>query len=207
MSDSVRPHRWQPTRLPRPWDSPGKNTGVGCHCLLQCMKVNSESEVAQSCPTLATLWTAAYQAPPSMGFSRQKYWSGCHCLLPENSNKLLRFQSFLSNFDLTSQPSSAEPFFFPFPPHFPLSLNFGILKHFSLALFSLLFTLILLVISSEYIFSHIDFIISSMFILGGRSIFNFLSYFTVIHIPYSHFLKTLQCVFPKIKVFSYITII
>ena len=51
MSDSVQPHRWQPTRLPRPWDSPGKNTGVGCHFLLQCMKVKSESEVAQSCKT------------------------------------------------------------------------------------------------------------------------------------------------------------
>ena len=53
VSDSVRPHRQQPTRLPRPWDSPGKNTGVGCHLLLQCMKVKSESEVAQSCPTLS----------------------------------------------------------------------------------------------------------------------------------------------------------
>ena len=52
MSDSVWPHRRQPTRLPRPWDSPGKNTGVACHFLLQCMKVKSESEVAQSCPTL-----------------------------------------------------------------------------------------------------------------------------------------------------------
>ena len=51
VSDSVRPQRWQPTRLRRPWDSPGKNTGVGCHCLLQCMKMKSESEVAQSCPT------------------------------------------------------------------------------------------------------------------------------------------------------------
>ena len=50
--DSVRPHRRQPTRLPHPWDSPGKNTGVGCRFLLQCMKVKSESEVAQSCPTL-----------------------------------------------------------------------------------------------------------------------------------------------------------
>ena len=49
----VRPHRWQPTRLPRPWDSPGKNTGVACHFLLQCMKVKSESEVSQSCPTLS----------------------------------------------------------------------------------------------------------------------------------------------------------
>ena len=123
MSDSVQPHRRQPTRLPRPWDSPGKNTGVGCHFLLQCMKVESESEVAQSCPTLsdpmdcslpgstihgifqarvlewgtivfsayylqrsdqslsrvrlfATPWTVAHQAPPSMGFSRQEYWSG-----------------------------------------------------------------------------------------------------------------------------------
>ena len=51
MSDSVRPYRRQPTRLPCPWDSPGKNTGVGCHFLLQCMKVKSESEVAQLCPT------------------------------------------------------------------------------------------------------------------------------------------------------------
>ena len=53
LSNSVRPHRQQPTRLPHPWDSPGKNTGVGCHFLLQCMKVNSESEVTQSCPTLS----------------------------------------------------------------------------------------------------------------------------------------------------------
>ena len=51
MSDSVRPQRQQPTRLPRPWDSPGKNTGVGCHFLLQGMKVKSESEIAQSCLT------------------------------------------------------------------------------------------------------------------------------------------------------------
>ena len=53
MSDSVRPHRRQPTRLPRPWDSPGKNTGMGCHFLLQHRKVKSESEVAQSCLTLS----------------------------------------------------------------------------------------------------------------------------------------------------------
>ena len=53
MSNSVQPHRRQPTRLPCPWDSPGKNTGVGCHFLLQCTKVKSESEVAQSCPTLS----------------------------------------------------------------------------------------------------------------------------------------------------------
>ena len=124
MSNSVRLHRRQPTRLPQPWNSPGKNTGVGCHFLPQCMKVKSEREVTQSCPTLcepidgsppgspipgslqartmewvaisfpnawkwkvkgkalshiwllATPWTAADQAPPSMGFSRQEYWSG-----------------------------------------------------------------------------------------------------------------------------------
>ena len=50
---TVRPHRWQPTRLCHPWDSPGKNTGVGCHFLLWCMKEKSESEVTQSCPTLS----------------------------------------------------------------------------------------------------------------------------------------------------------
>ena len=49
----MRSHRRQPTRLPHPWDSPGKNTGVGCHFFLQCMKVKSESEVAQSCLTLS----------------------------------------------------------------------------------------------------------------------------------------------------------
>ena len=69
----LRPHRWQPTRLPRPWDSPGKNTGVGCHFLLQCMKVKSESEVGQSC---LTLHDPKDWAPPSMEFSRQEYWSG-----------------------------------------------------------------------------------------------------------------------------------
>ena len=52
MSDPVQPQRRQPTRLPHPWDSPGKNTGAGFHFLLRCMKVKSESEVAQSCLTL-----------------------------------------------------------------------------------------------------------------------------------------------------------
>ena len=72
VSDSVRLHRRQPTRLPRPWDCPGKNTGVGCHFLLQCMKVKSLSCVR----LFVTPWTAAYQVPWSMGFSRQEYWSG-----------------------------------------------------------------------------------------------------------------------------------
>ena len=69
---TVLPHRQKPTRLPRPWESPGKNIGVGCHFLLQRVKVKSLSRVQ----LLATPWTAAYQAPPSMGFSRQEYWSG-----------------------------------------------------------------------------------------------------------------------------------
>ena len=70
-SDSVQPHSRPPTRLPCPWDFPGKNTGVGCHFLLQCikMKVKSLSHTRLS----GTPWTAAHQAPPSMGFSRQKY--------------------------------------------------------------------------------------------------------------------------------------
>ena len=75
VSDSVRPRRWQPTRLRRPWDSPGKNTRVGCHFLLRCMK--KEVKVSRSVMSdSATPWTEAYQAPPSTGFSRQEYWSG-----------------------------------------------------------------------------------------------------------------------------------
>ena len=69
---SVRPHRRQPTRLLRPWDSPGKNIGVDCHFLLQCMKVKSLNHV-QLC---ATPQRAAHQAPSSLGFSRQEHWSG-----------------------------------------------------------------------------------------------------------------------------------
>ena len=78
MSDSVWPRRWQPTRLHCPWDSPGKNTGVGCHFLLQCIKVESESEVAQSRPhgpqptRLVCPWD----------FPGKSTGVGCHCLLP-----------------------------------------------------------------------------------------------------------------------------
>ena len=72
MSDSVWSQRRQPTRLPHLWGFPGWNTGVGCHFLLQCMKVKLLSHVR----LFPTAWTAAYQAPPSMGFSRQEYWSG-----------------------------------------------------------------------------------------------------------------------------------
>src|SRR5574341_473485 len=74
MSNSVLPHRWQPTRLPHPWDSPGKDIGVGCHFLLQCIKVKVKS--LSHVRLFVTQWTAAHQAPPSLGFSRQGHWSG-----------------------------------------------------------------------------------------------------------------------------------
>ena len=81
VSDSLRPHRRQPTRLLHPWVSPGKNTGVGCHFLLQYMKVKSESEVAQSCPT---------SQPHGLQPTRLlRPWDkstgvGCHCFLPQS---------------------------------------------------------------------------------------------------------------------------
>ena len=90
MSDSVQLHRWQPTRLPRPWDSPGKNTGMRCHFLLQCVKVKSLSRVR----LLATPWMAAHQAPPSMGFSRQKeYWRRLPVPSPHFPWKLFKINS------------------------------------------------------------------------------------------------------------------
>ena len=80
MSDSVRPHRWQPTRIPRPWDSPGKNTGVGCHFLLQCMRVKSESEVAQSCPTQRPHGLQPTRLLRPWDFPGKSTGVGCHCL-------------------------------------------------------------------------------------------------------------------------------
>ena len=76
MSDSLRPHRWQSTRLPRPWDSPGKDTGVGCHFLLQCMKVKSEREVTQSCLTPRDPMDCSPPGPSVHGIFQQEYWSG-----------------------------------------------------------------------------------------------------------------------------------
>ena len=73
MSNSVWPHRWLPTRLPRPWDPSGKNTGVACHFLLQCMQAKSESEVAQLCPTswpFLTSWAASHQTSLSFTISQ-----------------------------------------------------------------------------------------------------------------------------------------
>ena len=91
MSDSVRPHRWQPTRLPRPWDSPGKNTGVGCHFLLQCVKVKSESEVAQSCLTLSDPMDCSLP-----GSSVHGYWSGVPLPSPKQPLVTTNMVSFMS---------------------------------------------------------------------------------------------------------------
>ena len=91
MSDSVRPHRRQPIRPRHSWDSPGKNAGVGCHFLLQCMKVKSESEVAQSCPTLSNPMDCSLPGSSvhgrrsifisSIHFLGKNTGVGCHCLL------------------------------------------------------------------------------------------------------------------------------
>ena len=93
MSDSVRPQRRQPTRLPCPWDSPGKNTGVGCHFLLQCMKVKSEREVAQSCPILSDPMECSLPGSSIHGIFRARVlewgataFSGIACYpVPKNS--------------------------------------------------------------------------------------------------------------------------
>ena len=81
MSDSVRPHRRNPPRLLCPWDSPGKNTGVGCHFLLQCMKVKSESEVAQSCLTLSDSMDCSLPGSSFHGISQARVleWGAIAC--------------------------------------------------------------------------------------------------------------------------------
>ena len=88
MSDSVQPHRWQPTKLPRPWDFPGKNTGVGCHFLLQCMKVKSESEVAQSCPTVRDPMDFSLPGSPVHGiFQARVIYIYIYIIRPEKTLK------------------------------------------------------------------------------------------------------------------------
>ena len=82
MPDSEKPHRRQPTRLLRPWDSPGKNTGVGCHFLSNAWKWKVKVKSLSRVWLFTTPWTAAYQAPASMRFSRQEYWSGVPLLSP-----------------------------------------------------------------------------------------------------------------------------
>ena len=97
MSDSVQPRRRQPIRLPHPWDSPGKNTGVGCHFLLQCMKMKSESEVAQSCLTQRPHGLQLTRLLRLWDFPGKSTGVGCHRLLhlylldPGNYHSILCF--------------------------------------------------------------------------------------------------------------------
>ena len=81
VSDSLQPHRWQLTRFPRPWDPPGKNTGVGCHFLLQRMKVKSESEVAQSSDPQRPHGLQPSRLLNPWDFPGKSTGVGCHCLL------------------------------------------------------------------------------------------------------------------------------
>ena len=92
MSDSVRPHRRQPTRLQRPWDSPGKNTGVGCHFLLQCRKVKSESEVTQSCPSLSDAMDCSPPGPAVHGIFQARVLE-LPFSFPEQANNIIGFSS------------------------------------------------------------------------------------------------------------------
>ena len=89
MSDSWRSHGLQPTRLPRTWDSPGKNTGVDCHFLLQCMKVKSESEIAQSCLTLSDPMDCSLPGSSTHGIfqARELEW-GAIAFSPKTASKL-----------------------------------------------------------------------------------------------------------------------
>ena len=97
MSDSVRPHRRQPTRLPHPWDSPGKNTGVGCHFLLQCIKVKSESEVTQSCQTLHDPMDCSPPGSSSRGIfqARELEWGAIAFSEPPSYRLYSRFFGFI----------------------------------------------------------------------------------------------------------------
>ena len=124
-SPTLRPHGLQTTRLLCPWDSPGKNTGVGCHFFLQYMEVKRETEVAWSCPTPSDPWTADYQAPPSMGFSRQEYWSGVPSPSPPERtaelNKASSLPRTLAGTPKASLPASPLSPFAPLSPGVPLS--------------------------------------------------------------------------------------
>ena len=107
VSDSVRPHRRRPTRLPRPRDSPGKNTGVGCHFLLQCVKGKSESEVAQSCLTLCDPMVCNLPGSSLHGIfqARLLEWGAiafsflgavlCKCKICSKSSDLIFFPKFI----------------------------------------------------------------------------------------------------------------
>ena len=99
MFNSVRPQRRQPTRLRHPWDSPGKNTGVGCHFLLQCMKVKSESEVAQLCLTLSDPMDCSLPGSSTHGISLTRVLEWGASAFSENCSKSSLLKMW-SNYDI-----------------------------------------------------------------------------------------------------------
>ena len=129
----MRPHRWQPTRLHRPWDSPGKNTGMGCHFLLQCMKVKSESEVAQSCLTLSDPMDCSPPGSSIHGFSRQEYWRGVPlpCILYCAFYHLIHALLLASSWPSPSLPSHPPPF----TAYIPLILKYLLITKTMMSLF------------------------------------------------------------------------
>ena len=124
MSDSVRPRRWQPTRLRCPWDSPGKNTGVGCHFLLQCIKVKRESEVTQSCQTQRPHGLQPTRLLRPWDFPSKSTGVGCHCLLRRQVHSLPDRKPSMGNMQTVKWNHSrsgrtvAQSFFASFFPSF-----------------------------------------------------------------------------------------
>ena len=97
-------------QAPRPWDSQGKNTGVGCHFLLQCMNVKSESEVAQSCPTLGNLMDCSQHLRP-WDFPVKCTGEGCHCLLPCGGLATKKCLTLATTWTVAHQPPLSMVFF------------------------------------------------------------------------------------------------
>ena len=118
MSDSAWPHKWQSTRFPRPWDSPGKNTGVGCHFLLQFMKVKSESEVAQSCPTLCNPMDCSLPGPSIHGIfqARVLEWGATAFSILKLALCKLKLENHWSLKRLTIITTTCNTFYWHLPP-------------------------------------------------------------------------------------------
>ena len=115
MSDSVQPQRQQPPRLPCPWDSPGKNTGVGCHFLLQCMKMKSESEDTQSCPTLSDPMDCSLPGSSIHGIFQARVLEWGAIAFSGRSCYSLRI--FFSNSPITMQPLTTAQMISPYCWH------------------------------------------------------------------------------------------
>ena len=132
MSDSVRPHRRQPTRLPHPWDSPSKNTGLGCHFLLQCMKVKRESEVVQSCLILSDAMDCSLPGSSIHGIFQQQYCSGVPKTLAQARQFFGRWESILfsvccfpTKWLLLAPPNNSSLNLLACPKVISRSLDFG----------------------------------------------------------------------------------